>query len=72
MESLITLSAQNLTSTILTGQSTMALTSDILTTKGAYTMRHIMSFNNQTVADKVPPDMLHLIDPHWLLLTFIC
>ncbi|XP_020292127.1 rhodopsin [Pseudomyrmex gracilis] len=22
-------------------------------------------FGNQTVADKVPPDMLHLIDPHW-------
>ncbi|XP_032663388.1 rhodopsin-like [Odontomachus brunneus] len=65
MESLITLSAQNLTSTILTGQSTMALASDILTTKGPYTMRHIMSFNNHTVADKVPPDMLHLIDPHW-------
>lgn len=24
-----------------------------------------MGFNNQTVVDKVPPDMLHLIDPHW-------
>lgn len=22
-------------------------------------------FNNQTVVDKVPPDMLHLIDAHW-------
>lgn len=22
-------------------------------------------FSNQTVVDKVPPDMLHLIDPHW-------
>lgn len=22
-------------------------------------------FGNQTVVDKVPPDMLHLIDPHW-------
>lgn len=20
---------------------------------------------NQTVVDKVPPDMLHMIDPHW-------
>lgn len=21
--------------------------------------------SNQTVVDKVPPDMLHMIDPHW-------
>lgn len=22
-------------------------------------------FGNQTVVDKVPPDMLHMVDPHW-------
>lgn len=21
--------------------------------------------SNQTVVDKVPPDMLHMVDPHW-------
>ena len=26
---------------------------------------HGSGFGNQTVVDKVPPDMLHLVDPHW-------
>lgn len=69
MESHITVSAQNLTSTVLSGPSAMALTADILITNGPRAMQQIMGFNNQTVADKVSPDMLHLIDPHWLLLT---
>lgn len=25
--------------------------------------------SNQTVVDKVPPDMLHMVDPHWYVLT---
>lgn len=36
---------------------------DVLTI-GPRAMRQI-SFNNHTVVDKVPPDMVHLIDPHW-------
>lgn len=32
----------------------------------AYTWAaHGGGFGNQTVADKVPPEMLHMIDPHW-------
>lgn len=23
--------------------------------------------SNQTVVDKVPPDMLHMVDPHWFV-----
>ncbi|XP_034938625.1 rhodopsin-like [Chelonus insularis] len=32
---------------------------------GPHEARQGMRFNNQTVVDKVPDDMLHLIDPHW-------
>lgn len=31
----------------------------------AYTWAAQGGFGNQTVVDKVPPEMLHLIDPHW-------
>lgn len=31
----------------------------------AYTWAAQGGFGNQTVVDKVPPDMLHLVDPHW-------
>lgn len=24
-----------------------------------------LRFNNQTVADKIPSEMLHLVDPYW-------
>ncbi|XP_014472264.1 PREDICTED: rhodopsin-like [Dinoponera quadriceps] len=64
MESL-PIGAQSLTSTVLYGQSTMTFAADILTTDRPHFMRQIMGFNNQTVVDKVPPDMLHLVDPHW-------
>lgn len=69
MESLVV--ASNLTSTILLEHSTVTF-SDVLTTTpvGPRAMRQIMNFNNQTVADKVPTDMLHLIDPHWLFSIF--
>lgn len=70
MESLVTVSAENLTSTILSGNSTMAFADVLTTTVGPRAMRQLMSFNNQTVADKVPPDMLHLIDPHWSVFYF--
>ncbi|XP_020292125.1 rhodopsin-like [Pseudomyrmex gracilis] len=64
MESLITLGIENLTSIVLPGHSTLVL--DVLTTiKEPQAMRQIMSFTNQTVVNKVPPDMLHLVDPHW-------
>lgn len=36
-----------------------------LTTIGPQFAHQKMRFTNQTVADKVPPEMLHLIDPHW-------
>lgn len=64
MESLITLGAENPTS-ILPEFSTTMFTDVLTTTHGPHTMRQIMGFNNQTVVDKVPQDMLHLIDPHW-------
>lgn len=28
--------------------------------------------SNQTVVDKVPPDMLHMVDPHWLVKLIFC
>nr|XP_050866663.1 rhodopsin-like [Vespula vulgaris] len=36
-----------------------------LTTIGPQFAHQQMRYTNQTVADKVPPEMLHLIDPHW-------
>lgn len=70
MESLVIIGTKNLTSTILPDIFTMTF-ADILTTHGPHAMQQIMGFNNQTVIDKIPPEMLHLIDPHWLLLTFL-
>lgn len=65
MESLVTVSTENLT--IFSENSTMAF-ADVLTTMiGPRAMQQIMSFYNKTVVDKVPPDMIHLIDLHWLL-----
>jgi len=40
---------------------------DVTRMIGPRAMQQIMSFNNKTVVNKVPPDMMHLIDPHWLL-----
>ena len=37
----------------------------VVTTVGPQMARQWMRYNNQTVADKVPEEMLHLIDPHW-------
>lgn len=31
----------------------------------AYAWASHGGFGNQTVVDKVPPEMLHLVDPHW-------
>ncbi|KMQ92154.1 comm domain-containing protein 2, partial [Lasius niger] len=64
MESLITVGAENLTSIILPGLSTTTFADVLTTTNGPQAMRQIMGFNNQTVVDKVPPEMLHLVDPH--------
>lgn len=44
-------------------ESTMSFASG--PSHAAYTWAGQGGFGNQTVADKVPPDMLHLIDPHW-------
>ncbi|XP_024877201.1 rhodopsin-like [Temnothorax curvispinosus] len=65
MESLVAISAENLTSTILSGTSTTAFTDILTTTNGPRAMRQLMGFNNITLVDKVPPDMMHLIDSHW-------
>ncbi|XP_012278711.1 rhodopsin [Orussus abietinus] len=43
----------------------VAIVSDVLTTIGPQFARQYMKFNNHTVVDKVPPEMLHLIDTHW-------
>lgn len=67
MESLVTVNAENLTSTILSENSTMAFVDILTTMNGPRAMRQIMGFNNQTVVDKVPPDMIHLVDPYWSL-----
>ncbi|EFN77283.1 rhodopsin isoform X2 [Harpegnathos saltator] len=65
MESLSTVGAQNLASTVLSRQTTVPLVSNVLTMDTSHAMRQIMGFNNQTVVDKVLPDMLHLVDSHW-------
>lgn len=43
---------------------------DAMSTIGPQVARQFMRFNNQTVADKVPLEMLHLIDPHWYISQF--
>lgn len=65
MESFVTVGVKNLTSIILPDISTTTFANILTTTHGPYAMQQIMGFNNQTVADKVPLEMLHLIDPHW-------
>lgn len=67
MQSFITVGAKNLTSIILP-EFSITFTDVLTTTHGPHAMRHIMGFNNHTVVDKVPQDMLHLVDSHWLLL----
>lgn len=69
MESLITIGAENLTSVTSPELSITMFANVLTTTSGPHAMRQ-MNFNNQTVVDKVPPEMLHLIDPHWLFFTF--
>lgn len=71
MESFVTVGVKNLTSIILPDISTTTFANILTTTHGPYAMQQIMGFNNQTVADKVPLEMLHLIDPHWLALIFL-
>ncbi|KAG5328013.1 OPSD protein, partial [Acromyrmex charruanus] len=63
MESLITVSTENLT--IFSENFTMAFADVLTRTIGPRAMQQIMSFNNKTVVDKVPPDMMHSIDLHW-------
>ncbi|KAG5311998.1 OPSD protein, partial [Acromyrmex insinuator] len=63
MESLITVSTENLT--IFSENFTMAFADVLTRTIGPRAMQQIMSFNNKTVMDKIPPDMMHLIDPYW-------
>lgn len=71
MESFTMMNIDNLTSTIIPGQSSVII-SNILTTNGPQAMRQLMRYNNQTVVDKVPPEMLHLIHPYWLFFYYIC
>ncbi|XP_018371259.1 PREDICTED: rhodopsin-like isoform X2 [Trachymyrmex cornetzi] len=63
MESLVTVSTENLI--IFSENSTMAFTDVLTRTIGPRAMQQTMSFNNKTVVDKIPPDMMFLIDPHW-------
>ncbi|XP_029669064.1 rhodopsin-like isoform X1 [Formica exsecta] len=64
MQSLITVGAKNQTSIILP-EFSITFTDVLTTTHGPHAMRQIIGFNNHTVVDKVPQDMLHLVDPHW-------
>lgn len=66
MEFLVTINTENLTSAILSANSTMAFTDILTSTDGPRAMRQSIDFNNQTVVDKIPADMVYLIDPHWL------
>lgn len=42
-----------------------SIVSTSMPTIGPQFARQYMNFNNHTVVDKVPPEMLHLVDPHW-------
>ncbi|XP_043288003.1 rhodopsin, long-wavelength-like isoform X2 [Venturia canescens] len=50
--------------TALTSPMSNVLT-DTLVTIGPKFAQQFMRFSNQTVVDKVPEEMLHLIDPYW-------
>ncbi|KYN32702.1 Rhodopsin [Trachymyrmex septentrionalis] len=66
LESLVTVSIENLT--IFSENSTMAFADVLTRTIGPRAMQQIMSFNNKTVVDKVPPDMMYQfppMDPMW-------
>lgn len=67
MESLITVGIKNLTST----EHSILVPNVLTTIGGPQAMRQIIRFTNQTVVDKVPQDMLHLVDPHWLFLILL-
>lgn len=54
----------------LTSVTTAAFRTLLTTTLGPHAARQYMRFNNQTVVDKVPEDMLHLIDSHWYIFNF--
>ena len=54
----------------LTSATTTVLTTLLTTTLGPHAARQYMRYNNQTVVDKVPEDMLHLIDSHWYIIKF--
>lgn len=47
--------------------STMVSTAVVhaASTIGPHFARQVMRYTNITVADKVPPEMLHLVGPHW-------
>lgn len=42
-----------------------ALISHAALSMGPHAAKQWMRYSNQTVADKVPEEMLHLVDPHW-------
>lgn len=45
--------------------SGVALISHAALSMGPHAAKQWMRYSNQTVADKVPEEMLHLVDPHW-------
>lgn len=65
-------SAINATASFILGPETTSTTTTVTTamvhaatTMGPHFARQVMRYNNLTVADKVPPDMLHLVGAHW-------
>lgn len=72
LESVLTLGSQKMSSSIdmnhVRNMPTLTaghIIVDVISTLGPQVARQWMRYNNQTVADKVPPEMLHLVDPHW-------
>nr|AGH15791.1 long wavelength sensitive opsin 2 [Ceratosolen solmsi] len=55
--------ASNITANALT--TTMINIIQTTSITGPHFAHRVMSFNNETVADKLPPEMLHLVGAHW-------
>ena len=52
-------------STAITSTIGIEIMAHITSTVGPHFARQVMKFNNYTVVDKVPPDMLDRVGSHW-------
>lgn len=69
METTVVSLATNVTNSLdllsIIGTNTVTLTDTIYKTMGPHFERQFMRFNNQTVVDKVPEEMIHLVHKYW-------